>query len=128
MALLAFVAVMVSSVAFAGMGVHLNVNIPFAFYVEDQLLPAGEYSFEMGGSSIVIRAKDGKGVRLLTTINSVNENKSSDFLQFNQAGDKLFLSSVAAGSYKASVKAVKTEREVKAQIEKVRQVTFAAKK
>jgi hypothetical protein len=124
--MLAFVAVMASGVVFAGMGVHLNVSIPFAFYIEDQLLPAGEYSFEMGGSAIVIRSKDGTGVRLLATMGGTNENKSTDFLQFNQYGDKLFLSSVAAGSYKAHVKTAKTE--VSAQIEKARQVTLTAKK
>jgi len=124
--LLGFAAVMVSSFLFAS-GIQLSANIPFAFYVEDQLLPAGEYNFEMGGSAIIIRTKDGTGVRMLSTISGTNEKRMTDFLQFNQYGEKLFLSSVATGIQKANVRTVKIEQEARAQFEKSRQVTVTFK-
>lgn len=127
-ALLAFAIVIASGFAFAGMNIQLSANVPFDFYVQDQLLPAGEYCFEMGGSALVIRAKDGKGVRLIAAMNDENENKSEDFLQFHQYGNKHFLSGIAAGSSKAVVKTTKTEQEVRAQFEKARQVILVAKK
>jgi hypothetical protein len=127
LALLAFVAVMVCGFAFAG-GKQLMVNVPFAFYIENQLLPAGEYNFEMSGSTIVIRTKDGIGVRLLVAKNGINEKKLADSLQFNQYENKLFLSSVVAGTYKADVKTAKMEQELRAQVENARNVTLVAKK
>jgi hypothetical protein len=134
--LLSFVAVMFlfAGAAFAGMGVQLKMDVPFAFYVEDQLLPAGEYRFEMGvvgvgntASSVVIRANDGNGIRLLLTMADTNENRSLDRLHFNQYGDKCFLSSVAIQSYKANVKLTKLERELRTQIEKAGKVILVAK-
>jgi hypothetical protein len=127
LAIVVFVAITVSGFAFAG-GKHLSANVPFEFYVEDQLLPAGEYNFEMGGNTIVIRTKDGMGVRLLTAVSGANENRTGDYLQFNQYGGKLFLSSVATGSYKANVKTAKAEQEMRAQVENARQITLTAKK
>jgi hypothetical protein len=124
--LLGFAAVMVSSFLFAS-GIQLSANIPFAFYAEDQLLPAGEYNFEMGGSAIIIRTKDGKGVRLLSTLSGTNEKKATGFLQFNQYGEKLFLSSLATDNQKANVRIVKIEQEARAQFEKARQVTLIFK-
>jgi hypothetical protein len=126
LALLAFVAVLVSGFAFAGIGTHFGVKIPFAFYIEDQLLPAGEYDFEMGGSAIVVRTKDGIGVRFLATMSGANEKSAADFLQFHRYGDKHFLSNVAIGSHKANVKIAKTEQEVRSRIEKAREVILAA--
>jgi hypothetical protein len=134
--LLGFVAVMfvVAGVAFAGMGVQLRMDIPFAFYVEDQLLPAGEYRFDMGtvgigntASSVVVRAKDGTGIRLLSTMGDTNENQSLDRLHFNQYGDKFFLSSVAIRSYKANVRSARLERELRTQIERAGKVILVAK-
>ena len=134
--LLGFVAAMfvVAGAAFAGMGVQLRIDVPFAFYVEDQLLPAGEYRFEMGAvgigntaSSVVVRTMNGTGIRLLVTMGDTNENKSLDRLHFNQYGDKFFLSSVAIHNYKANLKSTKLERELRTQIEKAGQVILVAK-
>jgi hypothetical protein len=134
--LLGFVAVMavVASTVFAGTVIHLNVEIPFAFYLEDQLLPAGEYIFEMGSvgigrtaSSVVVRTKDGAGIRILSTMGETNENDSFNGLHFNRYGDKTFLSNVAICSYKANVRSTSLEREVRTQIEKTDKVMLAAK-
>jgi hypothetical protein len=127
-ALLFIVFVIASGFAFAGARIQLSANIPFDFYIEDQLLPAGEYNFEMGGNAIIIRSKDGKGIRLLSALNGENINKAEDFLQFNQYGEKRFLTSLAAGSSKALVKITETEREVKAQFEKAQKVILTARK
>ena len=126
--LLSLVVVMVSAFAFAGIQIQLRANIPFPFYVEDQLLPAGEYNFEMGNRAIVIRTKDGVGVKLLATMGGANQNKIGDFLRFNQYGDKYFLSGVATGRYKANVKSAKLEQEVRTRIAKAREVVLMAKK
>jgi hypothetical protein len=136
-ALLSFVVLMsvVAGTVFAGMVVQLKIEIPFAFYVEDQLLPAGEYRFEMGAvgigytaSSVMVRTKDGMGIRILSTMGETHENNSFNGLYFNQYGDKMFLSSVAIHSYQANVRSTKLEREVRTQIEKADKVMLAAKK
>jgi hypothetical protein len=134
--LLGFVALMavVAGTVFAGTVVQLKIEIPFAFYVEDQLLPAGEYKFEMGSvginrtaSSVEVRTKDGTGIRLLSTMAGINENDSFNGLQFNRYGDKMFLSGVAIYSYKANVRSTGLEREVRTQSERADNVMLAAK-
>jgi hypothetical protein len=106
---------------FAGAGAEVQIAVPFDFYVDGELLPAGEYVFNMGpvgpvtASSIVIRSKDGAERRLLVTMPDVNENTGNASLKFRQYGDKYFLSSVAIRSYKANLKTTTLEKELKAQ-------------
>jgi len=124
--LLGVIAVLVgmASLMFAGTEAGMRVTIPFDFYVNDQLLPAGEYVFNMGivgpatASCVVVRSKDDTEIRLLTTIPDVNANPTVASLQFNRYGDKHFLTSVAIRSYKATLKMTGLERELIAQFQK----------
>jgi hypothetical protein len=133
--ILGFITVLtfVAGIASASNGIQLNAAVPFAFYVENQLLPAGEYKFEMGAigigasaSSVIVRAKDGTGIRILITMADTDENAFSNHLRFNRYGDKYFLSSVAIRSYKANLKSTKLEQELRSQIEKAESTTLVA--
>jgi hypothetical protein len=102
--------------AFAGSGMALRVNVPFAFYVENQLLPAGEYDFTMGvlgpatASSILVRAKDGTGIALIATRPGFDKAANAGRLRFNKYGDKRFLTSVGILGYEANLKTTNHER------------------
>jgi hypothetical protein len=121
--LLGVVAVLagMTGLLFAGAGAEVRINVPFDFYADGQLLPAGEYVFNMGlvgpdtASSIVIRSKDGAERRLVATMPDVNENTANAYVQFKQYGDKYLLSSVAIRSFKANLKITTLEKELSAQ-------------
>jgi hypothetical protein len=99
-----------ASLATAGSAIVLRGEVPFDFYVENQMLPAGEYHFEMGrtgeatASSITVRAKDGTVVAFVTTRPGVREDMAPSQLSFNGYEGKYFLSSVECPGYKANLR------------------------
>jgi hypothetical protein len=121
-----------SAFTFAGTGAKMQVNVPFEFYLEDQLLPAGTYNFEMGSgneataSSVTVRASDGNGLRLLITLPGVDENTATNQLRFNQYNDKRFLTSISIQGHKATVKMVKFEKELRSQLKQQNRTTTIA--
>ena len=123
---------LMAGLAFAGMGVAMHVNVPFDFYLEDQLLPAGEYNFEMGSlggataSSVTVRATDGTGIMMIAALPGVDSNKVMGHLLFNQYGEKHFLSGVSIRGHKATLKMLKFEKELRSQLEKTRSTTTVA--
>ena len=108
------------SVAYAGSAKSMIVNVPFEFYIQDQILPAGEYRFEMSsgaiptGSIVFVRTGEGKGISILLTRSSDNNGSLQSHLLFNQYEEKYFLSSVSVGSFKARVATSKLEKELRA--------------
>jgi hypothetical protein len=118
LSLVAMLAVTVS-LAYAGNPKAMSVNVPFEFYVQNQLLPAGEYNFEMGmggfptASVVLVRTSEDKGVRLLLTWPQISKGSNVSHLQFNQYNEKHFLSIIAIGSYKANVAMSELERELR---------------
>jgi len=122
------------SVAYAGAAKSMIINVPFEFYMQDQVLPAGEYKFEMGsvvlptGSVIVIRTGEGKGISFLLTRSENNKGSFQSRLRFNQYGEKHFLSSVSVGSCKANLSISKLERELRASNKAARTETLIAEK
>ncbi len=104
--------------AFAGAGLAMHANIPYDFYLENHCLPAGEYTFEMnsGSASVIVRSKDGKGIRLLATRPDVDSSTAQ--LTFNLYGETPFLSSISIHGRKAVLKMVEAEKELKTMMQK----------
>jgi len=122
-----------ASFGFAGSGVGMSVSVPFDFYAGDQKLPAGEYSFEMGSgflptaAVVTVRAKDGTGIWLMATQAGTDET-SSNRLAFHKYGNRHFLSDVSIQGFKAGVKMLKLEKEIRAQLEKEQRTILVAQK
>ena len=111
-----------AGLSFSGITSSMQVNVPFEFYLEDQLLPAGAYHFEMGSgrgataSSVTVRSIDGDGIRMLCTLPEVDGNAGMNHLRFNQYGNKNFLSSISINGHKATLKTFKLEKELRSQL------------
>jgi hypothetical protein len=113
--LFSFVAVLAATTALAtaGSAIVLRGEIPFDFYVGEQMLPSGEYNFEMGGvrgsttSSITVREKDGTVVAFVTTRPGDSLDADSTQLRFENRGGRYFLSTVECSGYKAVLRKVK---------------------
>jgi hypothetical protein len=122
------------SLAYAGTAKTMSVNVPFEFYVEDQLLPAGEYKFEMSGaplaaaSVVTVRTINGTGIRFLLTRSEIDTGLPQSHLRFNQYDEKRFLSSVSIGDYKANVTMFSLEKEIRIGSTISRTITLVAQK
>ena len=118
--LMSFVAALTIMAVFASAasGVVMRGDVPFDFYVENQLLPAGEYDFAMGviggetASSVAVRTKDGSVVAFLTTKSDSEAKAKEGQLRFNHYNGKYFLSSVECPGYKANLKTTDHEKEL----------------
>jgi hypothetical protein len=117
-------AVLITATAlFAGSSQRLRVAIPFDFYVQDRLLPAGDYIFEMrpassyasSASSIAILSKSGKMEAFILT-NSGSSNLSDQHLHFQRYGYRVYLSSIDNMGLQARVAPSRGERILRAQI------------
>jgi hypothetical protein len=109
--------------AYAGSEVAMRINVPFDFYLENQMFPAGEYRFEMGSgnsaaaSHVTVWATEGKEIKMLTTLPGIDAHATLNHLRFNSYGDKYFLSSISIRGHKATLKMFKLERELRSQLE-----------
>ena len=113
------------SVAFAGgNAARVRVDVPFAFYVEKEMLPAGSYIFEIGATSsasatgtlVLIRSLNSDSASVVFTMPSSGPNKvAEDCLRFHKYGNKYFLARVEGMGYIADVKTTRMERELRAQ-------------
>ncbi len=126
--------IMTAISAFAGAGIGMRVTVPFDFYLEDQMFPTGEYSFEMKSdnqataSHLVVWSVGGAENKILFTSPGTNSSVGLNQLSFNKYGDKYFLSTVSIGEHKATVKTFKLERELRSQLNtKPATVTVAQK-
>jgi hypothetical protein len=112
---------MMASFAFAAAGVEMRIDVPFAFYMGDQLFPAGAYHFDMKhgnfatASFVNVWAPKGADNRLLMTTAGTDKNTTANQLVFNKYGQKLFLSTVSINGYKATLKALNLETELRSQ-------------
>ena len=133
--LLTLVAVLVvmASFASAGAGAAMRIHVPFNFYIQDQLLPAGDYRFEMGSgpsavpSLVTVQDPDGTGMIMLTTPGGLDSDSDLSVLRFNQYGDKYFLSHVSIRGHKANVKMFNLEKELRSQYQNARATTLFAR-
>lgn len=121
--LMSIVAVLTIMTVFAsaGSGVVMRGEIPFDFYVDNQLLPSGEYDFAMGviggatASNVAVRTKDGTLVAFLTTKSDSEAHAKAGQVSFNHYNGKYFLSSVECPGYKANLRKTEHEKEMASQ-------------
>jgi hypothetical protein len=131
---LAAALILIAGFSFADAGALMKIHVPFSFYAGDQLLPAGDYTFDMGSgfaptaSIVTIRSTEGSGIWRIATHPLPNRDGSSSQLQFNRYRDKHFLSSVSILAYKAGFREIKLEKELRAQAEKERNPVIIAQK
>lgn len=131
---LAAILAVTAGLAYAGAGTAMRITVPFDFYLEDQLLPAGDYRIEMGSgfvptaSRVTIRAVDGTGIRILLTLSETGSGDDSSYLKFNRYGERYFLSSVSIGDHKAKVKMYTLEKELRSQNQESQVTTLVAQK
>ncbi len=104
--------------------VALLVNVPFDFYVGQDLLPAGAYRFELGGmtpfsaksSSLVVRGQDGNIVASIFTLpESTPWSAAQDRLLFNRYGSTYFLARIECLEFQAGLRRTRVEKELRAQ-------------
>ena len=133
LSLVAILAVTVS-LAYAGTAKSMIVNVPFEFYMQNQLLPPGEYKFEIGtvvhstNSVVVVRTGEGDGIRFLLTKTEANTSSYPSHLRFNQYDEKRFLATVSIGAHKAKVAMSKLEKELRIANKTARTETLIAQK
>ncbi len=112
--------VLAVSIAYAGHGGAMRVYVPFEFYLEDQLLPAGHYNFEMGrglvptASVVTVRSREGAGLRIMLTRPDANSSSRISHLKFNRYDDRYFLCAVSIGEFRANVRMSPLEKELRA--------------
>jgi hypothetical protein len=112
LSLAVILAVMVS-LAKAGDAVVLRGEVPFDFYVGGQLVPAGEYNFEMGRigdattDSVTVLKTDGELVAISTSRPATRQDGSSSQLTFQVQDGVRILASVECPGFKADLKKVK---------------------
>jgi hypothetical protein len=115
---------LVTSFGFAGSKVEMSIDVPFAFYAGDQLLAAGKYIITVNSGSvsaapvITFKTKYGKKVCELAAQMKSAAASSDQLLQFNDYGDKHFLSGISIRKLHATVSMSEAERQIKSQTEK----------
>jgi hypothetical protein len=118
----------------AGAGVGMRIHVPFDFYLEDQLFPTGEYSFQMESgnyaiaSHLILWSADGTENRMLLASAGANKEFGPNQLRFNKYGDKYFLSAITIGHHRATVKVFKLERELRSRTENAPKTISVAQK
>ena len=121
--LASILATIFAATSFASTGTfsEARIYVPFNFYLEEELLPAGDYIFNLGqvtDSSIIIRSADGKAIKLLMTKHDSEKNSRKAYLHFNHYNGRYFLSSVVIRGKKASLTSKVAEAELWAQTRK----------
>jgi hypothetical protein len=123
---------LMATLAFAGE--NMRINVPFAFYMGDQLFPAGEYRFDMNhgnyatASFVNVWAPKGADNSLLMTVAGTGKNNTANQLAFNKYGQKFVLSTVSINGYKATLKMANLERELRSQTVQASGVITVAQK
>ena len=104
----------------------MRIEVPFAFYVEDQNFPAGLYQFDLGHRShttttfVNIWTPKGKNSRVVMTTARKARNATSCRLVFSRYGKKLFLSTITVSGYKATLDAPDLEHQATIQVQQDR--------
>jgi hypothetical protein len=102
-----------ATMATAGDAIVMKGEVPFDFFVGDQLLPAGDYHFEMGRvgdattDSVTVLTTEGKVVAFVATRPGIQENLSPSHLSFSSQNGVHYLQSVECPGYKADLKTAK---------------------
>ncbi len=120
-----------ASVALADSAAKVRADVPFAFYADKELIPAGSYIFEFSSfgsgptaSTVLVRTPDGNVVTILLTKAGNDIPADMAHLHFNKYGKRHFLSKVEGAGYQANLTATKVEREMRAQAESARETAI----
>src|SRR5262245_58464978 len=76
---------------------HMNVDIPFAFYVSNKLLPAGSYTINMAGVGAAVEISDRKGNTAFAITSNQRNPLALDSgarIVFKRYGETAFLSEI----------------------------------
>lgn len=111
-----------ATVALADTALRLRANIPFAFHAGSKLMPAGEYTFEIGsasvthqsGSAVLIHNKTGNISVWLLTMPGHGLLGTEGRLLFTRYGEEYFLNRVEGSGFQARLTTTKAEREMRA--------------
>lgn len=95
---------------------EMTANIPFAFSVGEQNLPAGKYSMRCINPSsdrkiLQLRGKDGRFSVLVPTNNTIGEADEAK-LVFNRQGDRYYFAEVWMEADRTGMKALKLRGEL----------------
>ncbi len=109
----------------AGPTTKIRANVPFAFHVGEEQLPAGIYVFEMraigfgssSSSAMAVYRQDGSLAVMLSTIPAGWEYRqmADGHLHFARYSDSYFLNKVEGPYSGATLITTKVERELRAQ-------------
>lgn len=109
----------------AGPTTRIRADVPFSFHVGEELLPAGNYVFEMraigfgapSSSAVAIYRQDGTLTTLLPTIPSGWEYQRmvEGHLHFTRYSDSYFLNKVEGPISAATLITTNAERELRVQ-------------
>ena len=93
----------------------LKSNIPFSFYVQSKLMPAGAYTItelNPGSGMMEIRSADGKSAAMFLTIEKQEKDiRTPSELIFHKYGDKVFLSEIVEQGEIDGAQVVKSKME-----------------
>ncbi len=100
-------------------GVRLVADVPFAFYAGGQLIPAGEYVFDLSaltaysatGSAVRIHSNDGKVYVHMTAMRG-EANSQAFTLTFARYGNTYFLSDIQNGAVTSRLHKSRIEKEL----------------
>jgi hypothetical protein len=106
-----------ASVAQAQIIGHLKSNIPFSFYVQNRLMPAGAYTIaelNPGSGLMEIRSDGGKPAAMFLTVEKQEKDAGTPSeLIFHKYGDKVFLSEIVEQGEIDGAQLVKSKVEKK---------------
>lgn len=101
---------------------RMRVEIGFTFYADNQLMPAGDYWFEirplgvgtLAGSPISIRSEEGPIYQFLSATAVGSEGKDTGtYIVFNKVGGSYFLRTIQQGDLRGNLPKSRSEKEVK---------------
>lgn len=120
--------------ASANTAARLRVDVPFAFYVDKELLQPGKYIIEMrpisphsaSSSSVVVRNLDGTIATWISTMpGAAFRSMGDNHLHFSRYGNQYFLSKVECLEHQADLRKSRAEKELMAQV-KAKDTTLVA--
>ncbi len=118
----------------ANTAARLRVNVPFAFHIGSETLPAGEYIFEMraiaafapSNSLVVVWDNKGLVVGVTPSTPGMDRDLESARIHFNRYNTDYFLSSVTGAGFQADIRPTKLEKELRAGMKQVHEETLVA--
>jgi hypothetical protein len=124
--------------ALASSGLKIRATVPFAFYVGEEQLPAGNYLFEMraigfgssSSSAVAVYRQDGSLAVMVSTIPDGwgSRSMADGRLHFARYSNTYFLSKIEGADSRASLMATKAERELRAQNNRATETVIIAQR